>query len=75
MISEKEDSKSKQKHCCEMMANELNHKCPDHKNPFDCPDHLIHFSEKSKDYGIIYHDGGSSFSKINYCPWCGTKLS
>ncbi len=25
-------------------------------------------------YGIPIHDGGTSIIKINYCPWCGTKL-
>lgn len=26
-------------------------------------------------YGIPIHDGGTSMVVINYCPWCGTKLS
>ena len=26
-------------------------------------------------FGIPIHDGGSSVIKINFCPWCGTKLS
>lgn len=26
-------------------------------------------------YGIPIHDGGPSVVKINFCPWCGSKLS
>lgn len=26
-------------------------------------------------FGIPIHDGGSSIVKINFCPWCGTKLN
>ena len=32
-------------------------------------------SKKNKDYGIIIHDGGSSFITIKFCPWCGKKLT
>jgi len=31
-------------------------------------------TEKDKDFGIPIHDGGSSYIKIKYCPWCGKKL-
>lgn len=24
--------------------------------------------------GIIFHDGGSAISVINFCPWCGMSL-
>jgi hypothetical protein len=26
------------------------------------------------EYGIFIHDGGSSLTLINFCPWCGSKL-
>jgi hypothetical protein len=26
-------------------------------------------------FGLPIHDGGSSFIKINFCPWCGKKLT
>ena len=32
------------------------------------------FIINQKPDGIIIHDGGQSFIKINYCPWCGRKL-
>jgi len=58
--------------CCEIMAMQLAWKCDDHSNVFECPDALI---TKSRDeYGLIVHDGGSSYVAISHCPWCGTKL-
>jgi len=65
--------KRKQQECCEMMSGQLAWSCPDHSDPFDCPDALITKSKHS--YGIIIHDGGSSFIEIAHCPWCGTKLT
>ena len=38
------------------------------------PDAIIRVSGKTNDYGIPIHDGGSSFIKIDYCPWCGKAL-
>jgi hypothetical protein len=48
--------------------------CEAHKSPFDCPDNLIYYSSKFNEYGLIIHDGGSSFIVISFCPFCGTKL-
>jgi hypothetical protein len=62
------------KHCCETMTDKANYVCKQHKDPFDCPDNLIFYSAKFDEYGIIIHDGGSSFIEISFCPWCGTKL-
>ncbi len=62
------------KHCCEEMTRHVNHRCEMHPSIFDCADNLIYYSGESDRYGIIIHDGGSSFSVIIYCPWCGTKL-
>jgi len=63
------------KHCCSKMAEAVTSMCNDHKNRFDCPDCLIHYAEKSGEYGIIIHDGGTSFAVIQFCPWCGKRLS
>jgi hypothetical protein len=60
--------------CCETMKYHLNFKCDIHKDRFDCPDNIIYSSKNKKELGIIIHDGGSSFIKIKYCPWCGNKL-
>jgi len=56
------------------MDHNINFKCKKHSSPFDCPDNLLFYSKKSNRYGIIIHDGGSSFIVISYCPWCGKKL-
>ena len=61
-------------YCCETMAEHLNYRCEEHPDVFDCADNLIYRSADSGAYGIIIHDGGSSFSRISYCPWCGAKL-
>jgi hypothetical protein len=62
-------------YCCEEMKSQVGYRCAQHPDPFDCADKLIHFSEQQSLFGIIIHDGGSSFIAIEYCPWCGQKLS
>jgi hypothetical protein len=65
---------SDKKYCCETMRYQLNLQCDQHPGTLDCADILVCHSEQSDEYGIIIHDGGSSYSVIQYCPWCGTKL-
>lgn len=60
-------------HCCDEMARQANYACDLHPDRFDCPDCLIHPTDHGG-YGIIIHDGGTSFSVINYCPWCGADV-
>jgi hypothetical protein len=33
-----------------------------------------HYSPRFDEYGLIVHDGGTSFCVISYCPWYGIKL-
>jgi hypothetical protein len=61
------------KHCCEDMAREVETKCELHPDRFDCADCLIDYNTNG--YGIIIHDGGSSYKRIRYCPWCGMTLT
>ena len=61
-------------HCCEMMAGQVNHRCEQHRDPFDCEDHLVYYSERLGAYGLIIHDGGESLILIRHCPWCGAAL-
>lgn len=56
------------------MKNQVEHKCPQHPNPFDCGDNLIYYAVLSGQYGLIIHDGGGPMITINYCPFCGKKL-
>jgi len=65
---------NKKSYCCETMKYHLEYKCDIHSDSFDCPDKII-VKSKDKDYGIIIHDGGSSFITIEFCPWCGKKIS
>ena len=60
--------------CCASMKYDLEYKCDIHKSPFDCPDTIIYSSESNEEFGILIHDGGSSYIEIKYCPWCGSKL-
>ena len=60
--------------CCEQMENRLRLDCSQHEDVFDCPDALVYQSVRFDEYGLIIHDGGSSYVLIEYCPWCGTKL-
>lgn len=66
--------KSIKKYCCEEMEKNINDKCPMHNDPFDCPDNLVFYNKKAKEFGIIVHDGGHSYVAINFCPWCGAPL-
>lgn len=61
--------------CCNTMKYHLEYKCDIHKNDFDCPDKIIFKSKKEKNFGIIIHDGGSSYIEIIFCPFCGNKLN
>ncbi|MFN7913447.1 MAG: DUF6980 family protein [Bacteroidota bacterium] len=38
------------------------------------PDAIIRYTKKTKEYGIPIHDGGYSFIKIKFCPWCGKPI-
>jgi ssDNA-binding Zn-finger/Zn-ribbon topoisomerase 1 len=60
--------------CCDVMASQMNWKCAHHAEASDCPAALIgRFGNRS--YGLLMHDGGTSFIGMNFCPWCGKALS
>jgi len=61
-------------HCCNAMQAQTEFICADHAELDDCPDALISYSEKFREYGLRIHDGGSSSVAIAHCPWCGAKL-
>ena len=60
--------------CCKMMAADLGQRCDVHKDRFDCPDALVTRNSDGS-FGLIVHDGGSSFIAISFCPWCGERLT
>jgi hypothetical protein len=57
-----------------MMAYWAEYKCSQHSNAFECPDSIIFFKSRPRQYGVIFHDGGESFVEIAFCPWCGSSL-
>jgi hypothetical protein len=56
------------------MRRNVEYQCEIHDNIFDCPDNLICYNASKDEYGIIVHDGSSSYIIIYHCPWCGKKL-
>jgi hypothetical protein len=61
-------------YCCDRMERDQVQSCARHPDPFDCPDRLVYRSAASGDFGLIVHDGGSSYVVIKFCPWCGSDL-
>ena len=62
------------KYCCEWMKHFGEYECQQH-DKFECPDNLIYYSKQKRTFGIIIHDGGTSFMTISFCPWCGKELN
>jgi len=59
--------------CCESMKIQIEQTL-NNKDSYLSVDNLIYYSDIFNEYGLIIHDGGESYLKIDYCPWCGTKL-
>jgi hypothetical protein len=56
------------------MRRQVERVCDQHPNRFDCPDCLVSYSPRFREYGLIVHDGGTAVSGIRFCPWCGARL-
>jgi len=61
-------------HCCDAMRDQVESRCDEHLDRFECPDDLVAFIPKFQEYGLIVHDGGTSMIGITFCPWCGHHL-
>ncbi|GMU83481.1 MAG: hypothetical protein AMXMBFR47_33510 [Planctomycetota bacterium] len=48
--------------------------CPEHTDPFECPDIAILANLERNRFGSPIRDGGGSYYVICYCPWCGIRL-
>ena len=59
--------------CCEWMSARLDWACPDHEDPFDCPDAVL-VPIGSGCFALPIHDGGGASIAISYCPGCGSAL-
>jgi hypothetical protein len=69
-----EEEMSAGQHCCGRMEEALRFDCSQHADVFECPDSLVYYSGRSNEYGLIVHDGGTSYIVIRHCPWCGATL-
>ena len=63
------------KYCCISMAYYLIEDKESKKNGEINYDSVITHHKKEKTFGIPIHDGGSSYIKIKFCPWCGKQLN
>jgi hypothetical protein len=59
-------------YCCDDMRSQVEYRCPDHPDPYECTDNIVVFSLDGY-FGIPIHDGGSSHIVIAFCPWCGVE--
>jgi ribosomal protein S27AE len=57
------------------MRREADRVCAEHPDRFACPDCLVHYEARSREYGLIVHDGGTAVVRIRFCPWCGAGLT
>jgi len=60
--------------CCDEMRRQATSSCDQHADRFECPDNLVSFYPRFREYGLIVHDSGGSVCGIAFCPWCGTRL-
>lgn len=70
----KEAGINRKQYCCLDMAYHLIEYEKSKNSPVINYDSVIEHWQKTNEFGIPIHDGGSSFIKIDYCPWCGNKL-
>jgi len=58
---------------CIHVAYHCTRPCEIHSDAWQCPDMTLVCTPSG--FGIPVRDGGTSVVRIQYCPWCGTKLS
>jgi hypothetical protein len=61
--------------CCQAMRDHLERRCDRHPDPSNCPDNVVVYIPRTEQYGLVVHDGGTSYYQIRFCPWCGSKLT
>lgn len=64
--------------CCEILTGLLRFDCDVHDSPWTCPDHMV-VRYAHGPHGLPHRTGkdGLALSAIgiDFCPWCGTRLS
>lgn len=71
--SARDDEGVARRYCCEDLREQVEFRCEDHPDPYDCADSLVIETDRGY-FGLIIHDGGSSHIAIQFCPWCGSRL-
>ena len=61
------------RYCCTRMERDLTQKCAIHASRAECPD--CHIEEIGGGFALLVHDESGALVRINFCPWCGTRLS
>jgi hypothetical protein len=57
------------------MTEKVNFTCEDHKDDMtECNERSVEYNLKMDSYGLPVF-GEPSVISIDFCPWCGTKLS
>jgi hypothetical protein len=56
------------------MATEIARASDDGGGQAGSVDVLVAYSAVFDEYGIVVHDGGKSYVRIDFCPWCGSRL-
>jgi hypothetical protein len=72
-VSGPEDSRLDPPVCCDDLRYHVLYRCPQHHDPYDCPDNTVVWVPAGY-FGLPIHDGGSSHVVIRFCPWCGARL-
>lgn len=55
------------------MRSQIDWHCAQHDDPYDCPDALVIRFPDGR-FVLPVRNGGTAFSPIAFCPWCGADL-
>lgn len=59
---------------CVHLAYFVTRTCPEHPDPFDCPETVVIHQREFDEYAIPVRTEPGSLVPISHCPWCGTSL-
>ena len=57
--------------CCEKLTDNLR---VTEERGLQNPDSIVCYSDIFDEYGLLIHDGGESYVRIKFCPWCGKQF-
>ena len=57
-----EEKVGRRRYCCKQMKYAVEHVCRIHTSLFECPDNIVYYSPRFREYGIILHNSLSFFS-------------